>query len=50
MAPKSNAERCTKYRQNHKEVYREKDALRKRNYCQKNLKANPIANEEKTKI
>ena len=47
MAPKSNAERCTKYRQNHKEVYREKDALKKRNYCQKKLKANPIANEER---
>ena len=34
MAPKSTAERCKKYRQKHKEVYREKDALRKRNYRQ----------------
>ena len=35
-----------KYCQKHKEVYREKDALRKRNYRQK-MKANPIANEER---
>ena len=31
-----------KYRQKHKEVYREKDALRKSNYRQK-MKTNPIA-------
>ena len=41
MAPKSTAERCKKYRQKHKEVYRERAALRKRNYRQK-MKANPI--------
>ena len=41
----STAERCKKYCQKHKEVYREKDALRKRNYLQK-MKDNPIANEE----
>ena len=35
MAPKSTAERCKKYCQKHKEEYRKKDALRKRNYCQK---------------
>ena len=49
MAPKSTAERCKKYRQKHKEVYREKDALRKRNYRQK-MKANPIANEERLRV
>ena len=49
MVPKSTAERCKKYRQKHKEVYREKDALRKRNYCQK-MKANPIANEERLQV
>ena len=43
MAPKSTAEQCKKYRQKHKEVYQEKDALRKRNYRQK-MEANPIAN------
>ena len=46
MAPKSTTERCKKYHQKHKEVYREKDVLRKRNYRQK-MKANPIAIEEK---
>ena len=46
MASKSTAERCKKYRQNHKEVYREKDVLRKTNYRQK-VQANPIANEER---
>ena len=46
MVPKSTAERCKKYRQKHKEVYREKDALQKRNYRQK-MKANPIVNEER---
>ena len=35
MAPKSTTERCKKYCQKHKEEYREKDALGKRNYCQK---------------
>ena len=49
MAPKSTAERCKKYRQKHKEVYREKDALRKRSYRQK-MKANPIANEERLQV
>ena len=49
MAPKSTAERCKKYRQKHKEVHREKDALRKRNYRQK-MKANPIANEERLRV
>ena len=49
MAPKSTAERCKKYLQKHKEVYREKDALRKRNYRQK-MKANPIANEERLRV
>ena len=43
MAPKSTAEQCKKYRQKDKEVYQEKDALRKRNYRQK-MEANPIAN------
>ena len=46
MAPNSTAEQCKKYRQKYKEVYREKDALRKRNYHQK-MKASPIANEER---
>ena len=49
MAPNSTAERCGKYRQKHKGVYREKDALRKRNYRQ-NMKANPIANEERLRV
>ena len=49
MAAKSTAEQCKKYRQKHKEVYREKDALRKRNYCQK-MKGNPIANEERLRV
>ena len=49
MAPNSTAERCKKYRQKHKEVYREKDASRKRNYRQK-MKANPIANKEKLRV
>ena len=49
MAPKSTAERCKKYCQKYKEVYREKDALRKRNYRQK-MKANPIANEERLRV
>ena len=46
MAPKSTAERWKKYRQKHKQVYWEKDALRKRNYYQK-MKANPIVNDKK---
>ena len=46
MAPNSTAERCEKYHQKHKEVYRGKDALQKRNYRQK-MKANPIAKEER---
>ena len=46
MAPNSTAERCKKYRQKYKEVYREKDVLRKRNYHQK-MKASPIDNEER---
>ena len=33
----------------HKEVYREKDVLRKRNYRQK-MKANPIPNEERLRV
>ena len=33
----------------HKEVYREKDALRKTNYRQK-IKANPIAKEERLRV
>ena len=41
MVSKLTAERCKKYRQKHKEVYREKHALRKRNYRQK-VKANPL--------
>ena len=49
MAPKSTAERCKKYCQKHKEVYREKDALRKRNYRQK-IKANPIVNKERLRV
>ena len=49
MAPKSTAERCKKYRQKHKEVYRGKDALRKRNYRQK-MKANAIANEGRLRV
>ena len=49
MRPKSTAEQCKKYRQKHKEVYREKDALQKRNYRQK-MKANPIANEERLQV
>ena len=38
-----------KYCQKHKEVYREKDALRKINYLQK-IKAHPIANEERLQV
>ena len=38
-----------KYRQKQKEVYGEKDALRKRNYRGK-VKAIPIANEEKSQV
>ena len=49
MAPKSTPERCKKYRQKHKEIYRVKDALRKRNYRQK-IKTNPIANEERSRV
>ena len=49
MAPKSTTERCQKYRQTHKEVYREKDALRKGNYRQK-MKVTPIANEERLRV
>ena len=49
MAPKSTAERCKKYHQKHKEVYRERAALRKRNYRQK-MKANPIANEKRLRV
>ena len=49
MAPKSTAERRKKYRQKHKEGYRENDALRRRNYRQK-MKANPVANEEKLRV
>ena len=49
MAPKSTRERWKKYRQKHEEVYREKDALRKRSYRQK-MKANPIANEERLRV
>ena len=49
MAPKSTAEQCKKYRQKHKEIYREKDGLRKRNY-RKKMKVNPIANEERLQV
>ena len=49
MTLRATAERCKKYRQKHKEVYREKDALRKRHYHQK-MKANPIANEERLRV
>ena len=49
MEPKSIAERCKKYRQKHKEIYRENDVLRKRNYRQK-MKANPIANEKRLQV
>ena len=49
MAPKSTAEWCKKYRKKHKKVYQERDALRKRNYCQK-MKANPIANKERLRL
>ena len=36
MTLRATAERCKKYRQKHKEVYREKDDLRKRTYRPKN--------------
>ena len=49
MAPKSTAERWKKYRQKHKQVYWEKDALRKRNYYQK-MKANPIVNDKRLQV
>ena len=49
MVPKSIAERCQKYPHKHKEVYQEKDALRKRNYSQK-MKANPIPNKERLRV
>ena len=49
MATNSTAERCKKYRQKYKEVYREKGVLRKRNNLQK-MKANPIANEERLRV
>ena len=35
MAPKSTAERCKKYRQKHKKIYREKDVFQKRKYRKK---------------
>ena len=35
MVLKSSAEWCKKYRQKHKEVYREKDALRKETIAKK---------------
>ena len=35
MAAKSTAEWCKKYRRKHKEVYREKDALRKETIAKK---------------
>ena len=38
-----------KYRQKDEKVYREKDALRKRNYRQK-MKVNLIANEEMLRV
>ena len=46
MAHKSTAERCKKYHQKHKEVYRENNSLRKGN-CRRKMKANPIANKER---
>ena len=49
MAPKSTAKRCKKTCQKHKEVYREKDALQKRNYRQK-MKANLIASEGRLRV
>ena len=49
MEPKSIAERCKKYRQKHKEIYRENDVLRKRNYRQE-MKANPVANEKRLQV
>ena len=36
MVPKSTAEGFKKYHQKLKEVYREKDVLRRRNYREKN--------------
>ena len=49
MAPKSTAKQCKKTCQKHKEVYREKDALQKRNYRQK-MKANLIASEGRLRV
>ena len=49
MAPESTAERCKKYRQKQKEVYRGKASLQKRNYHKK-MKANPIANEKRLRV
>ena len=49
MAPKSTAEPCKKYRHKHKEEYREKDVLQKRNYRQK-MKASLIANKERLRL
>ena len=49
MAPKSTAEPCKKYRQKHKEEYREKDVLQKGNYRHK-MKASLIANKERLRL
>ena len=49
MAPKSTAEPSKKYRQKHKEEYREKDVLQKGNYRQK-MKASLIANKERLRL
>ena len=49
MAPNSTAERCKKYYQKRKEVYRVKNALQKRKHREK-MKANQIANKERLRF
>ena len=50
MAPKPTTERCKKYHQKHKEVYREKDALQKKKFIAKKMKANAVASEERLRV
>ena len=50
MAPKPTKDRCKKYHQKHKEVYREKDALQKKKFIAKKMKSNAIASEERLRV
>ena len=50
MTLRATAERCKKYHQKHKEVYREKDALQKKKFIAKKMKANAVASEERLRV